>query len=126
MPGSAVAGADPAGQMTRDTWALRFVRAIPELTEFTGGPERFGHLLQSRKDTAVAWHGRRIHVEEFGEDASGPTIIFHHGYGAYSSLYAPFLAPLAAPGVKVVAIDRPGHGLSEGRRGDCSVEELAG
>lgn len=51
--------------------------------------------------------------------------MFHHGYGAYSALYAPFLVLLAERGLNVVAIDRPGHGLSEGRRGDCTVEELA-
>src|SRR5438445_5402333 len=54
-----------------------------------------------------------------------PTVVFHHGYGAYSALYTPFLVQLAGRGINVVALDRPGHGLSDGRRGDCTVAELA-
>jgi len=64
-------------------------------------------------------------VEEFRNGDSAPVVVFHHGYGAYSALYSPFLAALASEGIRVLAVDRPGHGLSEGRRGDCTVAELA-
>ena len=109
----------------RDAWARRFVGAIPGLQHFTGGPNGFDRLLQLRRDTRVSWRGRRIHLELYSAGPEHPTVIFHHGYGAYSALYAPFLAPLSSAGINVVALDRPGHGLSDGRRGDCTVAELA-
>src|SRR5205823_4022796 len=53
------------------------------------------------------------------------TVIFQHGFAAYAALYLPFLGLLRTEGFNVIALDRPGHGLSEGRRGDCTVRELA-
>src|SRR5204863_31626 len=37
---------------------------------------------------------------------------------------APSAGRLCDEGFNVVAIDRPGHGLSEGRRGDCSIDQI--
>jgi len=110
----------------RDVWARRFVGAIPELARLTGGEDGFtASVAKERQDRTLRWRGRDLHIEAFGHDPTAPTIVFHHGYGAYSALYAPLLLLLAARGINVVAIDRPGHGLSEGRRGDCTVGELA-
>jgi pimeloyl-ACP methyl ester carboxylesterase len=116
---------DPCGVEQRDQWASRFVRAIPALEEALGGEECFAAGLSQRADRTLVWRGRQLHVELFDEGGEGLTVVFHHGYGAYSALYAPFLVLLARRGVRVVAVDRPGHGLSEGRRGDCTVRELA-
>ena len=109
----------------RDRWALRLVAGIPSLGEFTGGEDGLSSLLHERQDSTVSWRGRRVHLERFRANGAAPTVLFHHGFGAYSALYGPFLGRLALEGINVVAIDRPGHGLSEGRRGDCTVAELA-
>jgi pimeloyl-ACP methyl ester carboxylesterase len=109
----------------RDRWAWRFVEAIPALAEAVRGAGGFAELLKRRSNRSVVWRRGRIHVESFAGAVEAPTILFHHGYGAYGALYAPFLGLLSREGLNVVSIDRPGHGLSEGRRGDCTVEELA-
>src|SRR5207244_3172911 len=109
----------------RDLWAHRFVRAIPPLSGVVGAEQGLRRALRERTDHVVPWRHRRLHVEEFGHRGSSPVVVFHHGYGAYSGLYSPFLAALSSQGVRVLAVDRPGHGLSEGRRGDCTVAELA-
>lgn len=109
----------------RDAWAYRFVREIPALNSVIGGEAGLRRALAQRTDHVLLWRDRRLHVEEFRNGVSAPIVVFHHGYGAYSALYSPFLAALSSRGARVLAIDRPGHGLSEGRRGDCTVAELA-
>ena len=109
----------------RDRWAVKFIEAIPELAAAVGGVEEYLDELRAlRSDEEIRWRDQRLHVEIYG--SSGDVqVLFHHGFGAYSGLYGPFLLLLARQGVKVLALDRPGHGLSEGRRGDCTVAELA-
>jgi len=107
-------------------WARRLIGAIPELARLTGGEDGFvSSVGELRQDRSLSWRGGHLHLEVFGRDPMAPSVVFHHGYGAYSALYAPFLVLLAGRGVNVIALDRPGHGLSEGRRGDCTVAELA-
>ena len=115
----------PPSGVDRDAWAQRFVAAIPPLQQFTDAAGGFGSLLERRRDATLTWRDLAIHLERYPAGPGLPTVIFHHGYGAYSALYGPFLARLSVTGINVVAIDRPGHGLSQGRRGDCSVAELA-
>lgn len=45
--------------------------------------------------------------------ADGPPIILLHGWGVSAYLWRANLRPLAAAGYRVIAIDLPGHGLSE-------------
>lgn len=109
----------------RDLWAARFIDGIPSLANALGGREGYLDALRLvRTDHTIFWQGKRLHVETYGP-ANGTQILFHHGYGAYSALYGPFLVLLANQGVNVLAVDRPGHGLSEGNPGDCTVSELA-
>jgi UDP-glucose 4-epimerase len=63
-----------------------------------------------------------VHLELHEVGPADPTIIFTHGIGAHARLYSPLAARLRAHGHNVVIVDRPGHGLSEGPRGDCPVE----
>jgi alpha-beta hydrolase superfamily lysophospholipase len=51
------------------------------------------------------------------------SIVFQPGSGAHARLYFLLGGLLARRGYHVLAIDRPGHGLSDGARGDCTVEE---
>jgi len=51
---------------------------------------------------------RRAHVLEYG---SGPPVLLVHGGGSFAAHWAPLMAELG--GYRVIAIDRPGHGLSD-------------
>src|SRR5205807_2792983 len=86
-------------------------------------PHRMRRLVQ---DEWITWRDRRIHLEILEAEDADATVVFHHGYGAYARFYLPFLGMLRDAGLNVVAPDRPGHGLSQGRRGDCTVRKLDG
>jgi pimeloyl-ACP methyl ester carboxylesterase len=47
---------------------------------------------------------------------SGPTVILSHGWSGHAGQMTPFVAPLLAADFRVVALDMPGHGRSEGKR----------
>jgi UDP-glucose 4-epimerase len=64
----------------------------------------------------------RVHLEVHEAGPADPTVVFTHGMGAHARLYTPLAACLRERGYNVVLVDRPGHGLSEGRRGDCGVD----
>ena len=53
--------------------------------------------------------GRRVHVLETGGD--GPPLVLRHGTTASAGMFLPLLAELQ--GIRAVAPDRPGHGLSD-------------
>jgi pimeloyl-ACP methyl ester carboxylesterase len=54
------------------------------------------------------------------------TIVFQPGSGSYARFYFLACGLFARRGFDVVAVDRPGHGLSDGDRGDCTIEEAIG
>lgn len=67
----------------------------------------------------------RVNTEHFfhaGENA--PLIIFLSGIGTYTELYAELLYGLSEVGFNVVGLDYPGHGYSEGKRGQYTVESV--
>jgi UDP-glucose 4-epimerase len=69
----------------------------------------------------IAHRGTRVHLELHAAGPGDPTVVLTHGIGAHARLYTPLAARLREQGLNVVIVDRPGHGLSEGRRGDCTV-----
>ena len=60
--------------------------------------------------------GRRVHVIEAGE---GPAVILLHGSPASSLSQLPLLERVE--GVRAIAVDRPGFGLSDPRRFPASA-----
>ncbi|MEO7455207.1 MAG: alpha/beta fold hydrolase, partial [Gemmatimonadaceae bacterium] len=56
--------------------------------------------------------GVSIRVAESG-DASGAPVLLLHGWGASLYMWRDWFAPLAAAGRRVIAVDLPGHGLSD-------------
>lgn len=74
-----------------------------------------GHEFISHRRT-------RVHLEVHEAGPGDPTVVLTHGIGAHARLYTPLAARLREAGFNAVVVDRPGHGLSEGRRGDCPVE----
>ncbi|GGC08686.1 hypothetical protein GCM10011352_38770 [Marinobacterium zhoushanense] len=64
-----------------------------------------------------------IHCEYYHHADSAPLILFLPGIGTYCELYAELLASLSAKGFNVVGVDPRGHGYSDGRRGEYTVEQ---
>jgi pimeloyl-ACP methyl ester carboxylesterase len=56
--------------------------------------------------------GVTLRVAEAG-DASAPAVLLVHGWGASMYMWRDWFAPLAATGRRVVAVDLPGHGVSD-------------
>ena len=55
--------------------------------------------------------GRRLGWAEYGDPSGRPVLAFH-GTPACRLLYAPADQPAASKGLRLVAPDRPGYGLS--------------
>lgn len=86
-------------------------------------PKRIEQVIQERY---IKSNGKKIHLDILDDapDEAKPTILFIHGTAVYSRFYAEFLHDLSRNKYRVVALDLPGHGKSEGRRGHFSIEEL--
>lgn len=84
----------------------------------------FGHDDAGIEDVWLAHRGLRLHLDlhRAAEEARA-VVVFQPGSGSYARFYAGMASRLAASGLHVLGIDRPGHGYSEGARGDCSIEE---
>ncbi len=110
----------PATEAMRD-WA----RGIPGLRDGLGGPGAVDRIVDRVEHDLIPYRDLQVHLEvhpaDAGEDA--PTVIFSPGIGGHARFYAPFTGRLCDEGFNVVSIDRPGHGLSEGRRGDSTMEQ---
>ncbi len=80
-------------------------------------------MLGDIEDVWLEHRGLRIHLDRHRAAEPRATIVFQPGSGSYGRFYFLACALLARRGFEVLAIDRPGHGASEGARGDCTVEE---
>ena len=78
-----------------------FAQAVPSLQD--GGPVRLRRQI-------VSVDGHDVGVATAG---SGIPLVFAHGFGVESMLYAQTLARTAALGFRVIAIDVAGHGQSD-------------
>jgi pimeloyl-ACP methyl ester carboxylesterase len=56
--------------------------------------------------------GLRLRVVESGP-ADAPPVVLLHGWGASVYMWRAWFAPLAADGWRAIAVDLPGHGLSD-------------
>jgi pimeloyl-ACP methyl ester carboxylesterase len=79
------------------------LRLRPEDREVLDRAERFAVTVRGGAVRGFAW-GR------------GPTVILSHGWSGRAGQMTPFVAPLLGAGFRVVALDMPGHGGSEGKR----------
>jgi alpha-beta hydrolase superfamily lysophospholipase len=95
----------------------------PRLTEVAGGAPEVERILGAIEDQWLPYDGLRIHCDLHRAASPRATIVFQPGSGSYARFYFLMGGLLARRGYHVLAIDRPGHGLSEGARGDCTVEE---
>ena len=72
-------------------------------------PAGLGHV---RARWVTLPSGLTLRVAESGE-AGQPTVLLLHGWGASLYMWREWYAPLAAAGRRVIAVDLPGHGLSD-------------
>ena len=101
-----------------------FAEQIPSLLEAAGDMDSARTLLNKVKPDTLNWRGLKINLDVYEADPKDPVILLHGGIANYARFYYLFLALLSERGFNVIGIDRPGHGFSEGLRGDCTVEDL--
>jgi UDP-glucose 4-epimerase len=101
-----------------------WARSIPGLCNALDGPADVDRMSERVEHVLLPYGDLQVHLELHSAAAdSAPSIVFSPGIGGHSRFYLPLLGKLCDAGFNVIGIDRPGHGLSEGRRGDCTVEE---
>ncbi|MGH7788058.1 MAG: alpha/beta hydrolase [Candidatus Binatia bacterium] len=99
------------------------VLASPRLTGFAGGRDAVQRMIDSIEDAWLDIGGRRVHLDVHHAAEPRASIVFQPGSGAHARVYFLMAGLLARHGFNVLAIDRPGHGASDGARGDCTIEE---
>lgn len=99
------------------------VLASPHLTRLAGGADEVDRIFGAIRDEWLEVDGRRVHLDLHPCTDPKGTIVFQPGSGAHARNYFLLGGLLAGRGYEVLAIDRPGHGRSEGEPGDCTVEE---
>jgi acylglycerol lipase len=70
----------------------------------------------------ASYRGVAIHLEHHRVDAAAPTVVVAPGLGDHGRRQLALAAALADRGVNSLLVDRQGHGISEGRRGDAPLE----
>jgi len=97
--------------------------ALPGLREGIGGGEGFDAGIARVEHAFVPFRSGELHLEVHEADEAGaPTVLFSPGIGGHARFYSPGLIALREAGLNAVGIDRPGHGLSQGRRGHAPLE----
>jgi alpha-beta hydrolase superfamily lysophospholipase len=102
---------------------LDMVLSSPRLTAFAGGPDEVRRIVGAIEDAWLEVGRRRLHLEVHQASEPRATIVFHPGSGAHARVYFLMAGLFARRGYNVLAIDRPGHGLSDGEHGDCTIDE---
>lgn len=86
-----------------------------------GFPDIF-HFFESKKIETNDGLKLNIDIQFYAKDA--PTIVFVPGTSVYGLCFAGLLHRIGKEGYNIVALDPRGHGRSEGKRGDYTIEEL--
>ena len=85
--------------------------------------DALGHRPAAIEDVWLDQAGMRLHLDFHRATDARAVLVFHPGSGSYARCYAELGRRLAAVGVHVLGIDRPGHGFSDGPRGDCTIDQ---
>lgn len=102
------------------------VLGSPRLTAFAGGRDGVARMLEGIENVWLDLDGARLHLDLHRSEEPRATVVFQPGSGAHARVYFLLGGLLARVGYSVLAVDRPGHGLSEGATGDCTIEEAIG
>lgn len=118
------------GRDGRDGGGLNDAGASPQAARRTPTSPQLAALLRAlgHDDSAVEdlWldhQGLRLHCDLQRAAAARAVVVFHPGSGSYARFYCGLGQRLAARGLHWIGIDRPGHGWSEGARGDGTIEQ---
>jgi pimeloyl-ACP methyl ester carboxylesterase len=85
-------------------------------------PETVARVETLKQEVYIDSTGVRIHMDVYEQaDKSAPVLIFNHGGGGYSRIFAPLALALYARGYTVVLPDQHGQGYSDGDRGDFTL-----
>lgn len=79
--------------------------------------------LQRLEHAWAKQDGVLIHLEVHPVSAGAPTVVIVHGLGDHTRRLTPLAVALGEAGFNALGLDRRGHGISEGRRGDASLDE---
>ena len=74
----------------------------------------------------VAHRGVRLHLEHHRVEPNAATFVVVPGLGDHTRRHLALAAAVAGRGFNSLLVDRHGHGLSEGRRGDSPLESDLG
>lgn len=100
-------------------WLREAVAALPGLASVD-----LDATLAGLEHDWLDHRGERIHLEVHpAPGAARGTVVFAHGLGDHARRATPLGGALAAAGLNAVLIDRRGHGISEGRRGDATLSD---
>lgn len=102
----------------------QWATGVPSIAAALDGPEDIDRFIDRLEHVYIPYKGQAVHLEVHAADPTAPTIVFSPGLGAHARFYLPALGKLCDEGFNVVAIDRPGHGLSQGRRGGASFTAI--
>jgi alpha-beta hydrolase superfamily lysophospholipase len=96
---------------------------IPELREATGGASGVYRIIARAEHVFLPFAPGDLHLEVHPADISGaPAIVLVPGIGSHARFHSAGLGVLCDAGFHAIGLDRPGHGLSAGRRGHAPVE----
>ncbi len=114
------------GPPSRDE-VLQAARAISVESETlagaAGGRAAAEAMLLACESHWIPFEGSSVHLGLWrAASPARATIVFQPGSGSHALNYAIMAGLFARAGFNVVGIDRPGHGLSEGPRGHCTIE----
>ena len=70
----------------------------------------------------VPYRGQWIHLERHDTDPDAATFVVAPGLGDHARRHLGLATALSERGLNSLLVDRQGHGLSEGRRGDAPLE----
>ena len=82
----------------------------------------------TRRDGGFTWESAALHGRDVAyqrRPGPGPAVLLVHGVGSSSQSWGPVLEYLEAGDEHIIAVDLPGHGRSDKRRGDYSLGALA-
>ncbi len=78
-------------------------------------PEKEIRLANKAKSDAVILNNLQLRTYEWGD---GPTVLVMHGWSSRTTQFIYFVDALVLAGFRVIGVDAPGHGYSEGSRSD--------
>ncbi|MCU0420574.1 MAG: alpha/beta hydrolase [Cyclobacteriaceae bacterium] len=76
--------------------------------------EKETEVAQRARQSEVRVRGRHVHVYEWGEAST--YVLCVHGWAGRATQFRKFIEPLNQAGFRVVALDGPAHGRSEGKQ----------